>query len=134
MSHDERTLFLGLRSRWREREPFRGDQGEIIGRGWQLCTVRSTYEDPDDLWTRFGVLLTEAAGVTHRLQALQLPAFAPGSPVALVHEPENPYDKNAVAVWDWGADCAGWLRAKAGCPCGRQEALQQASGRSTLLD
>lgn len=41
----------------------------------------------------------KVAGVTHRKAALQKPCFAPCSVVLLVPE-DNPYDKNAVGVWD----------------------------------
>jgi hypothetical protein len=40
------------------------------------------------------------AGASYRLEALQDPAFAPGSRLALVPEPENEHDPHAVAIWD----------------------------------
>jgi len=40
------------------------------------------------------------AGASYRLEALQDDAFAPGRPLALVPEPENPHDPDAIAVWD----------------------------------
>jgi hypothetical protein len=40
------------------------------------------------------------AGVSYRLDALQDDAFAPGNRLALVPEPENQHDPNAIAVWD----------------------------------
>ena len=40
------------------------------------------------------------AGSSYRLEALQDDAFAPGRRLALVPEPENEHDPNAVAVFD----------------------------------
>jgi hypothetical protein len=40
------------------------------------------------------------AGVSYRLDALQGDAFAPGQSLALVPEPDNEHDPNAVGVWD----------------------------------
>jgi hypothetical protein len=42
------------------------------------------------------------AGASYRLDALQDEAFAPGRRLALVPEPANEHDPNAVAVWDAG--------------------------------
>jgi hypothetical protein len=47
-----------------------------------------------------GAVVFNVAGTSYRQDALQGPAFAPGEPVQLVPEPENPHDRNAVAVWD----------------------------------
>ena len=40
------------------------------------------------------------AGVTHHKAALHDPAFNPGSFLLLMREPDNPYDQNAVKVFD----------------------------------
>jgi hypothetical protein len=40
------------------------------------------------------------AGSSYRIDALQDEAFAPGRRLALVPEPENEHDPNAVGVWD----------------------------------
>lgn len=40
------------------------------------------------------------AGASYRADALQDDGFAPGRRLALVPEPENEHDPNAVAVWD----------------------------------
>jgi hypothetical protein len=40
------------------------------------------------------------AGVSYRLDALQDDGFAPGHRLALVPEPDNEHDPNAVAIWD----------------------------------
>src|SRR2546426_6882489 len=49
---------------------------------------------------RDGLESLEVRGESHRTEALQSPAFAAGAPLTLVPEPENPYDPNAVGVWD----------------------------------
>jgi HIRAN domain len=40
------------------------------------------------------------AGVSYRVDALQDDAFAPGRRLALVAEPQNEHDPNAIAIWD----------------------------------
>ena len=51
------------------------------------------YEDP-----RIHVI--KLAGISYRLDAVQDDAFAPGSRLALVPEPDNEHDPHAVGVWD----------------------------------
>jgi hypothetical protein len=46
------------------------------------------------------VRVVKAAGVSYRLDALQQDAFSAGNRVALVAEPDNEHDPNAVAIWD----------------------------------
>jgi hypothetical protein len=40
------------------------------------------------------------AGVSYRLDDVQAEGFAPGNPLALVAEPDNQHDPNAIAIWD----------------------------------
>ena len=42
------------------------------------------------------------AGVSYRGEAVQDDAFAPGRRLALVPEPDNEHDPNAIAIWDEG--------------------------------
>src|SRR5207245_3937354 len=42
----------------------------------------------------------KVAGVSYRLDALQDDAFAPGRWLALVPEPDNEHDPNAIGIWD----------------------------------
>jgi hypothetical protein len=42
------------------------------------------------------------AGISYRLDAVQDDAFAPGKRLALVPEPDNEHDPNAIGVWDAG--------------------------------
>jgi HIRAN domain len=46
------------------------------------------------------IRVIKLAGVSYRLDALQDDAFAPSNRLALVPEPENEHDPNAIAVWD----------------------------------
>jgi HIRAN domain-containing protein len=51
-------------------------------------------------WDDPRVRVVKLAGASYRGDALQDEAFAPGRRLALVPEPENEHDPNAVAVWD----------------------------------
>jgi hypothetical protein len=51
-------------------------------------------------WSDERLAVVAVAGASYRLEALQDDAFAPGSRLALVPEPDNPHDPDAVAVWD----------------------------------
>jgi HIRAN domain len=44
--------------------------------------------------------VVRVAGVSYRGDALQDDAFAPGRRLALVAEPSNEHDPNAIGVWD----------------------------------
>src|SRR6266566_9051816 len=46
------------------------------------------------------IRVIKVAGVSYRMDALQDDAFAPGRRLALVPEPGNEHDPNAIAVWD----------------------------------
>jgi HIRAN domain-containing protein len=51
-------------------------------------------------WDDPRVRVVKLAGASYRADALQDDAFAPGRPLALVPEPQNEHDPNAVGVWD----------------------------------
>ena len=51
-------------------------------------------------WEDPRILVVPAAGVSFRAEALDDASFDPGSRLALVPEPENEHDSNAVAVWN----------------------------------
>jgi hypothetical protein len=53
-------------------------------------------------WNDERLRVVKLAGVSYRADALQDDGFAPGRRLALVPEPENEHDPNAVAVWDEG--------------------------------
>jgi len=46
------------------------------------------------------IRVIKVAGVSYRAEALQDASFAPGRRLALVPEPENEHDRNAIGVWD----------------------------------
>jgi HIRAN domain len=51
-------------------------------------------------WNDGPLRVVKLAGSSYRTDALQDDGFAPGRRLALVPEPENEHDPNAVAVWD----------------------------------
>jgi hypothetical protein len=51
-------------------------------------------------WTDERLRVVPVAGSSYRVDALADEAFAPGQRLALVPEPDNPHDRNAVAIWD----------------------------------
>ena len=51
-------------------------------------------------WDDPRVRVVKLAGVSYRAEALQDDGFAPGRRLALVREPENEHDSNAIAVYD----------------------------------
>ena len=54
---------------------------------------RVAWEDPR-------IRVIPVAGVSFRPEALDDASFEPGRLVALVPEPDNPHDPNAVAIWN----------------------------------
>ena len=51
-------------------------------------------------WDDERLRVVKLAGASYRLDELQSESFGPGRRLALVPEPENEHDPNAVAVWD----------------------------------
>jgi len=51
-------------------------------------------------WDDPRLRVVKLAGASYRADALQDDAFGPGRRLALVPEPENEHDPDAVAVWD----------------------------------
>ena len=51
-------------------------------------------------WKDPRLLVIKVAGTSYRSDDLQDDAFAPGRRLALVPEPDNKHDPDAVAVWD----------------------------------
>jgi len=69
----------------------RGDRGYHLRDAATGDPVR--WEDPR-------LRVVPAAGVSYRPDALDDPSFDPGRRLALVPEPENEHDANAVAIWN----------------------------------
>lgn len=90
---------------------------ERAGAGYRLRDAATEqYVREDD--PRIHVI--PVAGVSYRIDEVQAGSFAPGRRLALVPEPENEHDPNAIAIWDEDrrvqagyvpADVAGTLRA-----------------------
>src|SRR5919197_3386478 len=51
-------------------------------------------------WDDPRVRVVKLAGASYRVEELQDDAFAPGRRLALVREPDNEHDPNALAIWD----------------------------------
>jgi hypothetical protein len=51
-------------------------------------------------WSDPRIRVVPVAGVSYRADALDDASFDPGQPVALVPEPDNEHDPNAVAIWN----------------------------------
>ena len=51
-------------------------------------------------WSDTRLRVVRVAGTSYRADALQDDGFAPGRRLALVLEPDNEHDPNAIAVWD----------------------------------
>jgi hypothetical protein len=51
-------------------------------------------------WSDERFVVAPVAGASYRLDALADDAFDPGRELALVPEPENEHDPNAVGIWD----------------------------------
>ena len=51
-------------------------------------------------WEDERICVVPVAGVSFRPEALEDPSFEPGLPLALVPEPENEHDPNAVGIWN----------------------------------
>jgi hypothetical protein len=76
-------------------------------------------------WDDERLRVVKVAGASYRLEALQDDAFAPGRRLALVPEPENEHDPNAVGIWDADRRAqAGYVPAEvAGEVSGDEQAL-----------
>jgi hypothetical protein len=51
-------------------------------------------------WEDPRIRVVPAAGVSYRAEALPDESFEPGRRLALVPEPDNEHDPNAVGIWD----------------------------------
>jgi hypothetical protein len=76
-------------------------------------------------WNDERLRVVKLAGASYRFEALQDDAFAPGRRLALVREPENEHDPNAVGVWDADRRLqAGYVPAEVASEvCGDEQAL-----------
>ncbi len=79
---------------------FTGEAGDPVeGRGYTLRDGERSLAWTSSRLAEAGVEVVKVAGTSYRLDELQDPGFAPGSPLLLRHEPGNPHDPNAIGVW-----------------------------------
>jgi hypothetical protein len=69
----------------------RGEHGYFLRDAATNEPVR--WEDPR-------IRVVPVAGVSYRPEALSDPSFDPGRRLALMAEPDNPHDPNAVGIWN----------------------------------
>ena len=91
-----RGLTVELRLEWFESPWTHGDGATRGYRAVDQAGVRWTDDDLDGV----GVHVLRVMGITHRRAAAQADGFAPGEPVILMPEPDNPHDPWALAVLD----------------------------------
>ncbi|MBG6068150.1 HIRAN domain-containing protein [Micromonospora ureilytica] len=79
--------------------PYRDTGGEQVLR---LCEDGTglLVGPTDHRLARAGMYVSQLRGEAHHQAECRAGNFYPGEPVRLVREPENPYDRNAVAVYD----------------------------------
>jgi HIRAN domain len=67
------------------------------GQGYHL---RDAATEEPVRWEDPRIRVIPVAGVSYRPEALADPSFDPGRRLALVPEPDNPHDANAVGIWN----------------------------------
>ena len=72
----------------------------ILERGQGGYYMRDAATGEAVRWQDPRVLVLPVAGVSYRVEALPDPSFDPGRRLALVPEPENEHDPNAVGIWN----------------------------------
>jgi hypothetical protein len=72
----------------------------ILERGQGGYHMRDAATGEPVRWEDPRVLVLPVAGVSYRPEVLPDPSFDPGQRLALVPEPENEHDPNAVAIWN----------------------------------
>jgi hypothetical protein len=81
-----------------ERYWYPDDGGQVWVAGYQLLDDEGRFMGREAAFAR-GLVVTSVAGAgAHHAEALQADDAAPGAPLALVRDPENAFDANAIAV------------------------------------
>ena len=98
---------------YEERYWYPDDGGEVWVAGYQLIDPESgryLARDAPELAAR-GLHVVGVAGAgAHHAEALATDAVAPGSPLELRRDPDNPHDPNAIAVHPaGGGEQVGWV-------------------------
>lgn len=101
-------LVVELRMEWFETSWTHGDG---VTRGYRVVDgAGSPWSDAD--LDEAGIHVLRVAGTSHRAGELQADGFAPGEPVILMPEPDNPHDPFALAVLDLSLEIqAGYVPA-----------------------
>ncbi|MGI9113315.1 MAG: HIRAN domain-containing protein [Gaiellaceae bacterium] len=71
-----------------------------LERGERGVRLRDAASGEPVRWEDPRIRVVPVAGVSYRIEALDDSAFDPGRRLALVPEPQNEYDSNAVAIWN----------------------------------
>ncbi len=71
-----------------------------LERGRDGFHLRDAATDEPVRWEDPRIRVVAAAGVSYRAEALPDPSFDPPRRLALVPEPTNEHDPNAVAIWN----------------------------------
>ncbi len=77
-----------------------GERAMITRGFWLRDEADKAIDYQSPVLAAVGALVVAVAGVNYHPDGFQQDAFAPGQRVALVPEPDNPHDPNAVGVWD----------------------------------
>jgi hypothetical protein len=72
----------------------------ILERGQGGYYMRDAATGEPVRWEDPRVLVLPVAGVSYRPEVIPDPSFDPGQRLALVPEPDNEHDPNAVAIWN----------------------------------
>jgi hypothetical protein len=72
----------------------------ILERAYAGYRLRDAATGEAVRWEDPRIRVVAVAGVSYRAEALPDPSFDPGRRIALVPEPENEHDPNAVAIWN----------------------------------
>jgi len=71
-----------------------------LERGERGVRLRDAASGEPVRWEDPRIRVVPVAGVSYRIEALDDSAFDPGQRLALVPEPQNEHDSNAVAIWN----------------------------------
>jgi hypothetical protein len=72
----------------------------LLERGGAGFYLRDAATGESIRWEDPRIRVVAVAGVSFRPEALEDPSFAPGLSLALVPEPQNEHDPNAVGIWN----------------------------------
>ena len=72
----------------------------LLERGGAGFYLRDAATGESIRWEDTRIRVVAVAGVSFRPEALADPSFEPGLSLALVPEPENEHDPNAVGIWN----------------------------------